>query len=64
MPRGKSRLKTAVITLRVEPQLKAAAQAAAKKERRDLTNWIEGLILTGCKEQEVETTPHSQETSG
>ena len=53
-----------MITLRVEPQLKAAAQAAAKKDRRDLTNWIEGLIEEGCKAQKVETTPHSQETSG
>jgi predicted HicB family RNase H-like nuclease len=57
MPRGKIKVKTAVITLRVEPQLKAAAQAAATKERRDLTNWIEGLILKGCEKQEMNTKP-------
>ncbi len=64
MPRGKTKLKTAVIQLRVQPRLKAAAEEAAEKDHRNLTNWIEVLILKRCKELDVETTPNSQETSG
>jgi hypothetical protein len=63
VPRGKLKVKTDVITLRVEPHLKIAAKAAAEKDHRDLTNWIEVLILKRCGELEIETTPQSQETS-
>jgi len=56
-------LKTANIQLRVTPGLKALAEAGAAKEHRTLTNWIELLILTRCKELSVETpTPKPQET--
>jgi hypothetical protein len=64
VPRGKPKLKTAIIQLRVEPRVKAAAEEAAGKDHRNLTNWIEVLILNRCKELNVETTPNSQETSG
>lgn len=50
------RAKTETIQLRVEPQLKAAAKKAAKLEHRDLTNWIEFLILDRCKSLNVDTT--------
>jgi hypothetical protein len=61
MPRGKSKLKTAIIQLRVEPSLKAAAEQAADKDHRNLTNWIEVLILKRCEELNVVTTPNSPE---
>ncbi len=48
MPRGKPRIKTAVVTLRVDPKIKAAAERAAKIDRRSLTNFIEILILNHC----------------
>jgi hypothetical protein len=64
VPRGKTKLKTAVIQLRVEPRLKIAAAEAAEKDNRNLTNWIEVLILKRCAELNVKTTPDSQETSG
>jgi predicted HicB family RNase H-like nuclease len=63
VPRGKSKVKTDVITLRVEPHLKIAAKVAAEKDHRDLTNWIEVLILKRCEELKIETTRQSQESS-
>lgn len=38
------KLKTKVIQLRVEPELKAAASQAAKDNRRSLTSLIENLL--------------------
>jgi hypothetical protein len=37
-------LKTAQVNLRLEPSLKAAAEQAAKEDRRSLTSYIEKLI--------------------
>jgi predicted HicB family RNase H-like nuclease len=39
-----NRTKTATINLRVEPELKAAAERAAAADRRSLTTYIEMLI--------------------
>ena len=64
MPRGKHKLKTAIIQLRVEPSLKAAAERAAERDHRNLTNWIEVLILERCKQLIVDTPPYSQENNG
>lgn len=49
MPRGKPKLKTVSITFRVEPRVKLAAEAAAKRNRRSLTNFIEVLVLEHCE---------------
>jgi hypothetical protein len=49
MPRGKPKLKTAVMTLRVSPDIKAAAERAAEHEHRSVTNLVEVLILNHCK---------------
>eukprot|EP01038_Epipyxis_sp_PR26KG_P018675 gene18675-26409_t len=43
MPKGKLKLKTVSMTLRVEPRVKAAAEQAAKRVRRSVTNFIEVL---------------------
>jgi hypothetical protein len=53
-PRPK--VKTAIIQVRVEPNLKAAAEKAAGLDHRSLTNWIEVLIIGRCKELEVEAS--------
>jgi len=45
MPRRKPKTKTAVMTLRVSPAVKAAAERAAEHDRRSVTNLIEVLIL-------------------
>ena len=49
MPKGKLKLKTVSMTLRVEPRVKAAAEQAAKRVRRSVTNFIEVLVLEHCE---------------
>lgn len=53
MPKGRPRTKTTTMTLRVTPQLKAAAEAAADRDNRSLTGLVEVLILNHCKSQEI-----------
>ncbi len=62
MPRGKPKLKTAVMTLRVEPQVKAIAELAAKRERRSVTSLIEVLLLAHGESLGIEPPqPSTQE---
>jgi hypothetical protein len=49
MQRAKAKTKTAVMTLRVHPTIKAAAKQAAEHDRRSVTNLVEVLILDRCK---------------
>ncbi len=49
MPKGKPKLKTELITIRVEPRIKKAAEIAAQRNRRSLTNFIEVLVLDYCE---------------
>lgn len=44
-----AQLKTQVVSVRVEPQIKHALQAAADKERRSLANMIEVMVMTYCQ---------------
>ena len=37
------------MTLRVDPKIKAAAEAAAEREHRSITSLIEVLILNHCR---------------
>lgn len=53
MPRVRSKTKTMTVTLRVTPQLKAAAEVAADRDHRSLTGLIEVLILNHCKSQDI-----------
>jgi hypothetical protein len=50
MPRGRPKIKTATVTLRVDPEIKAAAEKAAAQDRRSLTNLVEVLLVAHCKE--------------
>lgn len=49
MPRGRPKVKTATVTLRVDPAVKAAAELAAQHDRRSLTNLIEVLLINHCR---------------
>lgn len=65
MPRGRPRRKTAVMTLRIEPGIKAAAEIAAQRDRRSLTSLVEVLILNHCEAMQisidgVETEPEHE----
>ncbi len=47
MPRAAPR-KTAVLTVRLSPDVKEALKARAKQERRSLTNMLEIAVLEYC----------------
>jgi hypothetical protein len=49
MPRGRPKIKTATVTLRVDPEIKAAAEKAAAYDRRSLTNLVEVLLVNHCR---------------
>jgi hypothetical protein len=64
MPRAKANTKTATMTLRVSPTVKAAARRAAEHDRRSVTNLVEVLILDHCKTLNIPVeTNASRETS-
>lgn len=44
------RLKTAQVNLRLKPELKAAAEEAARVDNRSLTSLIEKLLMDHLKE--------------
>lgn len=45
--------KTAVLSLRVSPPVKAAAQLAAERDHRSVASFIEVLIINHCKSNEI-----------
>lgn len=49
MASQRPKLKTATMTLRLDPRIKAAAEAAAIREHRSITSLIEVLILNHCE---------------
>lgn len=63
MPKDRRKTKTAIMQLRVPPQLKAAAEVAAERDHRSLTGFIEVLILNHCKAHDIPIQVTSQETS-
>lgn len=46
---GRPKIKTAILTVRLDPKVKVAAEAAAEHERRSLTSLVEVLILDHCR---------------
>jgi hypothetical protein len=50
-------VKTAQVNLRLEPSLKAAAEQAAKADRRSLTSYIEKLIEDDLREKDRQRIP-------
>lgn len=49
MASTRPKVKTATMTLRVDPRIKAAAEAAAERDHRSITSLIEVLILNHCR---------------
>lgn len=43
------KVKTATLTVRLDPKIKAAAEAAAEREHRSLTSFLEVLIMNHCR---------------
>ena len=46
---GMANVKTEVVSVRVEPPIKAALQLASEREMRSLANMIEVMVVTYCK---------------
>ena len=57
MARKRPKLKTATMTLRVDPRVKAVAEVAAEEDHRSLTSLVEVLILNHCKAIGIEFPP-------
>lgn len=51
MPRAQS--KTATLTLRIDPQVKALLTAAADADRRSLSNMLEVIVLGYCEQHGI-----------
>lgn len=49
MASTRPKVKTATMTLRVDPKIKAAVEAAARRDHRSITSLIEVLILNHCR---------------
>lgn len=43
--------KSAVVSVRLEPQIKAALQAAADREMRSVANMLEVMVVAYCRAQ-------------
>lgn len=56
--------KTAVVTLRMDPRLKAAAEKAADRDQRSLTNFIEVLIVEHCRTLNIQTDENTPNEPG
>lgn len=61
--------KSEVVSVRVEPPIKAAMQVAAEREMRSLANMFEVMVVAYCRAQgyplegvPVDTLPHTMQT--
>ena len=52
--------KTAVLNIRIDPDIKEAIRVAADRERRSVANMVEMLILKHCEEVGI-SIPEQQE---
>lgn len=53
--------KSQVVSVRVEPHIKAALQSAADREMRSLANMLEVMVVTYCRSQDYPLPGVSQE---
>ena len=54
--------KTATLTFRIEPDLKALVRAAAEQERRSIANMVEVMIRSYCDQHDIEVaSPEDKE---
>jgi hypothetical protein len=56
--------KTETLNLRVSPRLKAALQAAARREHRSMANMVEHLVLGYCEEHGIVTERETEGADG
>ena len=46
-------IKTEVVSVRVEPRIKAALQSAAEREMRSVANMLEVMVVAYCRVREI-----------
>lgn len=63
MASSRPKVKTATMTLRVDPKIKAAVEAAAQRDHRSITSLIEVLILNHCQSVGLISVRTSKERS-
>ena len=54
--------KSQVVSVRVEPHIKAALQSAAEREMRSLANMVEVMVVAYCRAQGYPLEGVSEET--
>jgi hypothetical protein len=54
--------KTEVVSVRVEPPIKAALQAAAERELRSVANMLEVMVVAYCRANNVPLDGVSEDT--
>lgn len=57
------KVKTATLTMRLDPKIKAAAEAAAEQDHRSLTSLLEVLIVNHCRALGLNPERFSKESS-
>ncbi len=55
-------VKSEVVSVRVEPHIKAALQSAAERELRSVANMIEVMVVAYCRTNGIPMEGISQET--
>lgn len=59
----RTKIKTATLTVRLDPKIKAAAEAAAEQDHRSLTSLLEVLIVNHCRALGLNPERPSKESS-
>ncbi len=55
-------IKTEVVSVRVEPRIKAALQSAAEREMRSVANMLEVMVVAYCRDRDIPVQGDSQYT--
>ena len=60
-------IKTEVVSVRVEPRIKAALQSAAEREMRSVANMVEVMVVAYCRDRDIPvqgSSPHTLAATG
>lgn len=60
-PARRPKIKTATLSVRLDPAIKAAAESAAALNRRSLTSLLEVLILNHCQTMGIRPNSRAKE---
>ena len=52
-------IKTEVVSVRVEPRIKAALQSAAEREMRSVANMLEVMVVAYCRDRNISVEGNS-----